>query len=191
MNSIALVVIVSVALIGLALAAEGPTTRPASVLDHRVKDIHGQDYDLSQHKGQVVMIVNVASKCGLTGQYKALEELYRQYKDAGLVIIGFPANDFANQEPGTNEQILAFCTRQYDVTFPLMSKISVKGPEKHPVYRFLTESETAGHFAGEIGWNFTKFLIARDGSLAARFDSRTKPDAPQVVETIEDLLRRN
>jgi glutathione peroxidase len=190
MHTIVLIGVVSLALIGLALAAEGPTTRPASVLDNVVKDIHGKDHDLSQYRGRVVMIVNVASMCGLTGQYKALEELYRQHKDVGLVVIGFPANDFGNQEPGTDEQILAFCTGRYDVTFPMMSKISVKGADKHAVYRFLTEPQTAGHFSGEIGWNFTKFLISRDGTLAARFDSRTKPDAPEVITTIEDLLRR-
>jgi glutathione peroxidase len=179
--------IVVLGMISLALA-EGPTTRPVSVLDHVVKDIHGQDHDLSKYKGQVVMIVNVASKCGMTPQYKALEALYRQHKDQGLVILGFPANDFGNQEPGSDEQILEFCTGKYDVTFPMMSKIRVKGSEKHPVYQHLTEAPAAGEFAGEVRWNFTKFLIGRDGQLVARFDSRVKPDAPEVQEAVKKAI---
>lgn len=164
-----------------------PTTQPTSVLDYVVKDIDQQDYDLSQLKGKVVLIVNVASKCGFTKQYSGLENLYKTYRDKGFVVIGFPANDF-NQEPGSNQQIKEFCKSRFDVTFPMMSKISVKGPEKHPVYRFLTEEPTAGKFAGEIKWNFNKFLIGRDGKIIARYDSKVGPEDQQLLQDVEKAL---
>jgi glutathione peroxidase len=171
-----------------------PTTGPAttqmapSVLDFTVRDLEGKPSELKQHKGQVVLIVNVASKCGLTPQYKQLEALYLKYKDRGLVIIGFPANDFLGQEPGTPAEIRQFCTLNYDVTFPLMEKITVKGKEMHPVYKFLTEKATAGAMAGDIEWNFAKFLVDRQGQLMARFGSRTKPDDAVVVTALETAL---
>jgi glutathione peroxidase len=160
----------------------------ASPLNFVVKDIDGKDYDLQQLKGKVVMIVNVASKCGLTPQYEGLEKLYSTYKDKGLVIVGFPANNFNGQEPGTNEEIKTFCTSKYNVTFPMMSKISVKGDDKHPLYKFLTEESTAGDFKGDIGWNFTKFLVDRNGNLFARFGSKTKPADEQIKDAIEKGL---
>jgi glutathione peroxidase len=135
-----------------------------------------------------VMIVNVASKCGFTPQYKQLEEVYKKYADRGLVIIGFPANNFGGQEPGTNEQIKQFCSNKYDVTFPMMAKVSVVGEDKAPLYKFLTEKESAGDFAGEIGWNFNKFLVDRNGNLIARFNSKAKPDDAAVTEEIEKAL---
>ena len=159
-----------------------------SPLDFVVKDIDGNDYNLGQLKGKVVMFVNVASKCGLTPQYEGLEKLYDTYKEKGFVIVGFPANNFNGQEPGSNEQIKEFCSTKYDVSFPLMSKISVKGDDKHPLYRHLTEEPTAGQYHGEIGWNFAKFLIDRDGRLFARFASKTKPGAPDVAAAIEKAL---
>jgi glutathione peroxidase len=159
-----------------------------SVLDFTVRDLEGKPSELKQHKGQVVLIVNVASKCGLTPQYKQLEALYLKYKDRGLVIIGFPANDFLGQEPGTPAEIRQFCTLNYDVTFPLMEKITVKGKEMHPVYKFLTEKATAGAMAGDIEWNFAKFLVDRQGQLMARFGSRTKPDDAVVVTALETAL---
>lgn len=165
-----------------------PTTKPASALDHVVKDIDGKDVDLSAFKGKVVLIVNVASKCGYTKQYAGLEKLYETHKDAGLVLIGFPANNFNGQEPGTDAEIKSFCSLTYGVTFPMMSKISVKGDDKAPIYQFLTEPETAGEFAGEIGWNFTKFLLGRDGKIAARFGSKVAPESPELVEAIEKAL---
>jgi glutathione peroxidase len=167
-----------------------PTKAPAqaSVLDFKVKDIDGKDADLSKYKGKVVLIVNVASKCGNTPQYTALEALYKKYHDQGFEIVGFPANNFGAQEPGTNEQIKEFCTGKYDVTFPMMSKISVKGADKHPLYAFLTEGKAGDEFKGDIEWNFTKFLVDRNGNVIGRFFNRTKPDAPQVVATIEKAL---
>jgi len=171
---------------------KSPTTMPApagsSPLDFTVKDIEGKDVNLADYRGKVVLLVNVASKCGFTPQYTALESLYETYNNRGFVIIGFPANNFHSQEPGTDAEIKAFCTSKYSVTFPLMSKISVKGDDKHPLYKFLTEPPTAGDFQGEIGWNFTKFLIDRNGNVIARFASPTKPSDPALVAAVEDAL---
>ena len=157
-------------------------------LDYSVKTIDGQDKKLSDYKGRVVLLVNVASKCGLTPQYKALESTYEKYREKGFVVIGFPANNFMGQEPGTNAEIKEFCTTKYNVTFPLMSKISVKGDDKHPLYKFLTEGKAGEDFAGDIEWNFAKFLVDRNGNVMARFGSRTTPDSPQVSEAIEKAL---
>jgi glutathione peroxidase len=173
---------------GAAAAAAAPSTQPSGPLAFKVKDIDGNDYDLSQLKGKVVMFVNVASKCGFTPQYKALEQIYEKYKDQGFVIVGFPANNFKSQEPGTNAEIKEFCTSKYGVTFPMMSKISVKGDDIHPLYKFLTDEQTAGDFKGDIGWNFTRFLIDRDGNVYARFGSKTKPDDQQLTDAIEKGL---
>jgi glutathione peroxidase len=162
--------------------------KPASPLDFAVKDIDGKDVKLDQYKGKVVMIVNVASNCGFTKQYKGLEALYKKYADQGLVVVCFPANDFGHQEPGTNEEIKTFCTSKFDVTFPMMAKIVVLGDEKAPLYKFLTEKPTAGDFAGEIGWNFTKFLVDRNGNLIARWASQTTPEDKQVGDEIEKAL---
>jgi glutathione peroxidase len=162
--------------------------QPASPLDFTVKDIDEKDVNLSDYKGKVVLIVNVASKCGFTPQYTALEKLYMDHKDEGFVIIGFPANNFHSQEPGTDEEIKQFCSSKYSVTFPLMSKISVKGDDKAPLYKFLTEDPTAGAFKGEITWNFNKFLIDRNGNVMARFASPTKPSDPTLVAAVEQAL---
>lgn len=167
------------------VAAPG-ATEGSSVLTHTFELIDGTETSFDAYRGKVVLIVNTASACGLTPQYKALEELYRTYKDRGLVVIGFPANNFLGQEPGTNDEILAFCTGKYDVTFPMAGKISVKGEDAHPLYRHLAGlPEPLG---GEPTWNFTKFLVDREGSVAARFEPRTAPDAPALVEQIEALL---
>lgn len=193
MTQLSVLLIVSVLVCGVltsrVLALE-PTTQPSqpSPLGFVVKDISGKDYDLSQLRGKVVVIVNVASKCGMTPQYAALEALYRKHRDRGLVIVGFPANNFGAQEPGTDEQIRAFCSERYDVTFPMMSKISVKGDDKHPLYVFLTSKETAGEFAGEIPWNFTKFVVGRDGRLIGRFAPNVKPTDAAFVELVESAL---
>ena len=162
--------------------------QPAGPLDFVVKDINGKDSDLRQYKGKVVMIVNVASKCGFTPQYEQLEAVYKKYADRGFVILGFPANNFKGQEPGSDEQIKQFCTSKFNVTFPMMSKVSVAGDDKAPIYKFLTEKPTAGDFAGEIGWNFNKFLVDRNGNLIARYNSRTKPDDSKVTAEIEKAL---
>ncbi len=171
-----------------ATATHGSTTQPASPLDFAVKDIDGKDVKLSDYKGKVVMIVNVASKCGFTPQYAGLEKLYKDYADKGFVILGFPANNFGHQEPGTDSEIKTFCTGKYDVTFPMMSKISVLGDDKAPLYKFLTEEATAGEFKGEIKWNFTKFVIDRNGNLIGRFASATKPDDATLVGLVEKAL---
>ena len=139
--------------------------------------------------GKAALVVNVASRCGLTPQYKALQSVYEKYKDRGLVVIGFPVNNCNGQEEGTDEQIREFCTTRYNVTFPMMSKISVKGDDKHPLYQYLTDRKTAGDFAGEIGWNFTKFVVDRNGNLVARFATQTEPDDPRVIATIEKALK--
>ncbi|HET6246146.1 MAG TPA: glutathione peroxidase [Tepidisphaeraceae bacterium] len=163
--------------------------QPASALDFKVQNIEGKDADLSQYKGKVVMIVNVASKCGYTPQYKALEALYKKYADQGFVILGFPANDFLKQEPGSNAEIQKFCTAKYGVTFPMMAKISTLAPEKAPIYKFLTEAPTAGDFAGDIAWNFNKFLVDRNGNVIARYGSPVKPDDKQVTDELEKALK--
>jgi glutathione peroxidase len=170
------------------MPAMGTVDSPASPLDFVMKDIDGKDAKLSDYRGKVVLLVNVASKCGFTPQYEGLEALYKTYADRGLVIIGFPANNFGGQEPGTNDEIKAFCSSKYSVTFPMMSKISVKGDDKHPLYKFLTEAPTAGDFAGEIGWNFTKFLVDRNGNVMARFASKTKPSDPTLTTAVEQAL---
>jgi glutathione peroxidase len=166
----------------------GSTTQPSGPLDFAVKDIDGKDVRLADFKGKVVMIVNVASKCGNTPQYAGLEKLYKTYKDQGFVILGFPANNFNHQEPGTDLQIKQFCTGKYDVTFPMMSKISVKGDDQAPLYKFLTEQQTDGEFAGDIDWNFAKFLVDRNGNVMARFAAGTKPDTKLVTGAIEKAL---
>lgn len=186
--------------LGRVVLAE-PTTQPTTQPMHNsaadasngplqfvVKDIDGNDVNLADYHGRVVMIVNVASKCGFTPQYKGLEILFTTYKDQGFVIIGFPANNFHSQEPGTNADIKLFCTSKYNVTFPMMAKISVKGDDKHPLYKFLTEQPTAGEFGGEIGWNFTKFVVDRNGQVVARFASAVKPQDPLVTGAIEKAL---
>ena len=162
--------------------------KSGSALDYTVKTIDGQERNLADYKGKVVLMVNVASKCGLTPQYKALEAVHQKYKDRGLVVIGFPANNFGGQEPGTNEEIKQFCTSKYDVSFPMMSKISVKGDDKHPLYKFLTEGKAGEDFAGDVEWNFAKFIVDRNGNVMARFGSKTTPDSQQVTEAIEKAL---
>lgn len=171
---------------GAALAADAPAK---GVLDFTMKSIDGRETPLRQFQGRVLLLVNTASKCGLTPQYKALEALYKRYRDQGLVILGFPANDFLGQEPGTDEQIKEFCLINYGVSFPMFSKISVAGSDGHPLYRFLTGKETNPEFAGRITWNFTKFLVDRQGRIVARFEPRQVPDDPLVIAAIEKALK--
>jgi len=157
-----------------------------SVYDPAVKDIDGKDTSLKAYQGQVLLIVNVASKCGFTPQYKALEATYEKYKDKGFAVLGFPCNQFGSQEPGTDEEIKQFCSSKYSVTFPLFDKIDVNGPQRHPLYTLLAGEGSP--YPGDIKWNFTKFLIGRDGKIIKRFDSRTTPDSPQVIAAIEAAL---
>jgi glutathione peroxidase len=155
----------------------------ASVYEFTLNSIDGAPAPLAAYKGKVLLLVNVASKCGFTPQYKELEAVYEKYKDQGLVVTGFPANNFGAQEPGTNEEIKTFCTRKYSVTFPMYAKISVKGADIAPLYEYLTKSN-----GGDIKWNFTKFLIGKDGAIIARFESKVKPDDPEVTAAIEKAL---
>jgi glutathione peroxidase len=159
-----------------------------SVLEFTVKDIEGNDVELAKYKGEVLLIVNTASKCGLTPQYSALEALYEKYKEKGFKVLAFPANQFGGQEPGTNAQIITFCKDKYNVTFPVFSKIVVKGDGIHPLYQYLTSKDTDPKFAGEIGWNFAKFLVNRKGEVIARFEPREKPDSTKVTGAIEEAL---
>ena len=156
----------------------------SNVHEFTLNSIDGKPAPLSAYQGKVVLIVNVASRCGFTPQYAGLEALYEKYKDRGFVILGFPANNFGGQEPGTNEEIKTFCSTKYNVTFPMYSKISVKGDDKAPLYQFLTD--TTG---SEIQWNFTKFLVDKDGKVVARFESKVTPESPDVAAAIEKALR--
>jgi glutathione peroxidase len=153
-----------------------------------LNSIDGKPAPLSEYKGKVVMIVNVASQCGYTPQYSALEATYEKYKDRGFVILGFPANNFGAQEPGTNEEIKTFCTRKYSVKFPMYAKISVKGEDQAPLYAYLTKQSGAG-VAGDIKWNFTKFLVDRNGNVVQRFEPAVTPDSKEVTEAIEAQLK--
>lgn len=156
-----------------------------TIYQFTVEDINGKPFALADLKGKKVMIVNTASKCGLTPQYKELEALYQQYKDKDFIIIGFPANNFLGQEPGSNEQIASFCSINYGVTFPMMSKISVKGKNMHPLYQFLTQKSKNGVEDSKVKWNFQKYLIGRDGKLEKVIDPKTLPSNDDVKQWIE------
>ncbi len=184
--SIMLFACVAMALTGIAQAAEAPT----SPLGFKVNDIDGKEVDLAKkYDGKVCLIVNVASKCGLTDKnYAQLNELDKKYKEKGLAILAFPANNFGEQEPGSDADIKAFCTKEKNVEFDLFSKISVKGDDQAPLYDFLTSEKTNKDFAGEIEWNFTKFLVGKDGKVVARFGPKVDPEDPKVVKAIDDAL---
>lgn len=159
-----------------------------SVHDYKVKDIEGKDVDLSEYKGKVLLIVNVASKCGATPQYAPLQMLDLKYGKDGFAVIGFPANNYGGQEPGSNEEIAEFCSDNYDVTFPMMSKVSVKGDDQAPLFQYLTSADNPDK-QGDIGWNFEKFLIGKDGKLLRRFATRVQPDDSSVTEAIEAAIK--
>jgi glutathione peroxidase len=158
----------------------------SSIYEIAVKDIDGKDTTLNAYNGKVILIVNVASQCGFTPQYKNLEAVYEKYKDQGFVILGFPCNQFGSQEPGTDEEIKQFCTSKYFITFPLFDKIEVNGANRHPLYELLAGKDSP--FPGDITWNFNKFLIGKDGKILKRFDSKIKPDAPEATAAIEAAL---
>ena len=172
-------------------AAEQGATRMAAkastVYDFTLNDIDGKPVSLSQYKGKVIMLVNTASLCGNTPQYSDLEKMYETYKDKGFEILAFPANNFGQQEPGSNEEIKGFCLTKYSVGVPLFSKISVKGGDKHPLYQYLTEQSP---FPGEVEWNFQKYLVDRSGNVVARYHHRTKPVADEVVKDVERFLAK-
>jgi glutathione peroxidase len=160
-----------------------------SVLDFTLKNIDGKETKLSDYRGKVLLLVNVASKCGYTPQYEGLQAIYAKFRDQGLIVMGFPANNFLGQEPGTNEEIKQFCALKYNVSFPMFAKISVKGADIHPLYQFLTSKETNPEFGGDITWNFNKFLVDRNGKVIARFETREKPEGEKVTQAIEQALK--
>lgn len=159
----------------------------SKLYDIPLKDINGKETSLKPYQGKVVLVVNVASQCGNTPQYKGLEAIYAKFKDKGLVVAGFPCNDFGAQEPGTNEEIKDFCTKKYSVTFPMFDKLHVKGAEQHPLYKELSGKESP--FPGDVKWNFGKFLIGKDGKIIKRFEPKVQPDSPEVVAAIEEALK--
>jgi glutathione peroxidase len=172
----------------LFVAAGMTAAHAASIYDFTMKSIDGQPVSLKSYSGKVVLLVNVASRCGFTPQYAGLEALYEKYKDRGLVIVGIPANNFASQEPGTNDEIKKFCSTKYNVTFPMMAKVSVLGDDETPLYQFLTDKAANPQIGGDIKWNFTKFLFDRNGKPVARFEPAITPDSPQVQTAIESAL---
>jgi glutathione peroxidase len=167
-------------------AAESSMKAADSIYDIPLQDIDGHATSLSAYKGKVLLIVNVASHCGFTPQYAALEAVYQKYKDQGLVICGFPCNQFGGQEPGSDAEIKQFCTAKYNVTFPMFDKLEVNGDGRHPLYVLLAGKDSP--FPGDIGWNFTKFLISRDGKIIDRFSSKIKPDSDEVTKALEAAL---
>jgi glutathione peroxidase len=178
----------AVMLVGTAAAAAEGDQPVKHALDFKMKDIKGKELDLSQYKGKVVLFVNVASRCGFTPQYRALQKLYEDNKDKGLVIVGVPANEFGKQEPGTDQQILEFCETTYNVTFPMLSKVVVKGEGITPLYDYLTSKKTNPKHGGPIEWNFTKFLIGRDGKVAGRFEPQVEPNAEELATAVKKEL---
>lgn len=156
-----------------------------TIYDYKVEDIYGEEFNFADLKGKKILIVNTASECGFTPQFEGLEELYQKYKDQNFVIVGFPSNDFGGQDPGTNEKIAEFCKINYGVTFPMMSKISVKGDSIAPIYEFLTQKELNGKKNSSVKWNFQKYLINEDGTFHDYFYSITKPDSKKITKWIE------
>jgi glutathione peroxidase len=161
--------------------------KTTSLYDFTMDDIDGKPVNLGRYKGKVLLVVNTASFCGNTPQYTDLEAIYEQYQDKGFEVLAFPANNFGQQEPGTNAEIKGFCLTKYSVSFPLFSKISVKGSDKHPLYQCLTEQSP---FPGEVEWNFQKYLVDRSGNVVGRFHHRTKPLSPEIVNEVERVLAR-
>ncbi len=159
-----------------------------NIYSYTLDSIDGHPVRLSEYHGKVLMLVNVASKCGYTPQYAGLESLYKKYESRGFVIVGIPANNFASQEPGTNAEIQKFCRNKYDVTFPMMAKVSVLGADQAPIYAYLTDKTIHPQIGGDIQWNFTKFLFDRNGKPIARFEPAVTPDSPQITAAIESAL---
>lgn len=196
-KSVSGILIAIIMLTGLAIGIEAFSSEEGKTMEKQqakeaisltkipFETIDGKASSLEDFDGKVLLLVNVASKCGFTKQYAGLEELYRKYKDSGLVVIGFPANNFGGQEPGTNEEIKTFCQTKFDVTFPMMAKISVKGADIHPLFQAMTEES---NLKGEIKWNFSKFLIDRKGHLVARYPSQTEPNSEELMSKIKELL---
>jgi glutathione peroxidase len=186
--TVSCITVLSIGFIAGLIAIQSTSAASPSVFDFKMKDIDGKDVKLKKYKGNVLLVVNTASKCGYTPQYEGLQAMYDKYKDQGFYVLGFPANNFGSQEPGTEKEIKEFCTSKYKVTFPMFAKISVKGADQDPLYSYLTNKETDPEFAGDITWNFNKFLIDRKGNIVARFSSKDKPDSEAVTQAIEKYL---
>jgi glutathione peroxidase len=178
----------SILILGLLIMSAGSLSA-SNIYNFNLPSIDGKPMPLSEFKGKVVLMVNVASQCGYTPQYKGLEALYEKYKNQGFVILGFPANNFGAQEPGTNEEIKTFCSRKYNVTFPMYAKVSVKGDDQTPLYKYLTTEADPSH-TGDIKCNFTKFLVDRNGNVVQRFESAVTPESPEVTGAVENLLKK-
>ena len=168
------------------LSVKSQNEQDTSIYQFKVENLEGEEFDFNDLKGKKIMVVNTASKCGLTPQYKKLQALYEKYQNDNFIIVGFPANNFLFQEPGTDEEIAVFCEKNYGVTFPMMSKISVKGSSMHPIYSFLTQKIKNGILNSSVSWNFQKYLINTNGELAKVISPRTQPDDPSVISWIEN-----
>jgi len=176
----------TIALLATVIAMTTLAAHAEPIYDIKLKDIDGKDTTLAAYKGKAVLIVNVASKCGYTKQYTGLESIYQKYKDQGLVVLGFPCNQFGGQEPGTNEEIKQFCSSKYNVTFPMFDKVEVNGANRHPLFVALAGQDSP--FPGDIKWNFNKFLIGKDGKIVKRFDSKVAPESEELTKAIEAAL---
>jgi len=182
---------VAVAFASVACQAEDKPkgdSKVTSPLDYKMAGIDGKEVDLSKYKGKVVLIVNVASECGYTKQYTGLQAIYAKYEKSGFVVLGVPANDFGSQEPGTNDEIAKFCSSKYNVTFPMVGKVAVKGKDQTPLYQFLTAKETNPKYAGDIGWNFEKFLVNKKGEVVGKFKSGIAPESDELIKAITTEL---
>jgi glutathione peroxidase len=176
-------------LLGFVIMTSASTFAASGIYSFTLPSIDGQPMPLADFKGKVILVVNVASRCGFTPQYTGLEALYKKYKDQGFVILGFPANNFGGQEPGTNQEIKTFCSTKYSVTFPIYSKVSVKGDDQTPLYQYLTKEADPTH-SGDIKWNFTKFLVDRNGHVVQRFESAVTPESQDVTSAVEKALKQ-
>ncbi|MEC7173681.1 MAG: glutathione peroxidase [Bacteroidota bacterium] len=179
---------ISFVLINNLVVCQNYNAMDQTIYQFKVKDIKGNIFDFENLRGKKIMIVNTASKCGLTGQYKGLQKLYDRYKDCGFVVVGFPANDFLWQEPGSDKEIASFCEKNYGVTFPIMSKIKVVGSNMHPIYQFLTQALKNGYKSSKVSWNFQKYLIGEDGKLKKIITPRTAPMSEEVINWIENRV---
>jgi glutathione peroxidase len=188
MRSFVLVGLLSVFVLHPSLSAQEKKVPP--VLNFKMKSLDGQTMELSKYQGKVVLIVNVASECGYTPQYKGLQALHEKYADKGLVVLGVPCNDFGKQEPGTEAQIAKFCSTTYGVKFDMLAKVPITGKDPAPLYKYLTDKQTNPKSGGPVKWNFTKFLIGRNGEIVARFESDVEPDAPALVKAVEAELAK-
>ena len=188
MNRKWLVIGAAAVAIGMSAVARGEEPMQ-SIYDFTMKDIDGQDRNLADYRGKVLLVVNVASKCGFTKQYAGLEKLYQAYAGKGLVVLGFPANNFMGQEPGTEAEIKSYCTLNYGVTFPMFAKISVKGKDIHPLYAYLTDKKLHPEAGGAISWNFNKFLVGQNGAVLAHYGSRTAPEDQELIAAVEQALQ--